>query len=103
MQVLKIHDSTNYHSIFQSTSYMLVQKFIEAVEKFGPMTAIVDSPDGKTLRRTSFDELMRLSRQVAGYIQSKGIAPQSFITIELSSSAEFMAAEMGVWMARCGR
>ena len=80
---------------------MLVQKFIEAVEKFGPMTAIVDSPDGKTLRRTSFDELMRLSRQVAGYIQSKGIAPQSFITIELSSSAEFMAAEMGVWMARC--
>ena len=80
---------------------MLVQKFIEAVEKYGPMTAVVDSPDGKTLRRTSFDELMKLSRQVAGYIQSRCIAPQSFITIELSASVEFLAAEMGVWMARC--
>ena len=80
---------------------MLVKKFIEAVEKYGPMTAVVDSPDGKTLRRTSFDELMKLSRQVAGYIQSRCIAPQSFITIELSASVEFLAAEMGVWMARC--
>lgn len=80
---------------------LLVNRFIDTVEKYGQKTAIVDYPDGSTRRNTSFDELMRLSRQVAGYIQSQGIAPQSFITIELSSSAEFMAAEMGVWMARC--
>ena len=79
----------------------IVNRFIEAVKAFGPKTAVVDWPDGKTERRTSFDTLMQRACQVAAYIQDKGIAPQSFVTLELPAGMEFLAAEMGVWMARC--
>ena len=79
----------------------IVTRFIEAVKAFGTKTAVVDWPDGKTERRTSFDTLMQRARQVATYIQDKGIAPQSFVTLELPAGMEFLAAEMGVWMVRC--
>ena len=79
----------------------LVTRFIEAVKAFGPKTAVVDWPDGKTEHRTSFDTLMQRACQVAAYIQDKGVDPQSFVTLELPSGMEFLAAEMGVWMARC--
>ena len=80
---------------------LLVNSFIDTVEKYGQKTAIVDYPDGSTRRNTSFDDLLMLSRQVAAYIKERNIAPQSFITIELAAGADFLVAEMGVWMARC--
>ena len=80
---------------------LLVNRFIDTVEKYGQKTAIVDYPDGSTRRNTSFDDLLMFSRQVASYIKERNIAPQSFITIELAAGADFLVAEMGVWMARC--
>ena len=80
---------------------LLVSRFDEAARKYGSRTAVVDYPDGHTARRSTFGELMRLSHQVAAFIQSKDIAPQSFITIELPASVEFLAAQMGIWIARC--
>lgn len=79
----------------------ITKQFVEAVEKYGTKTAVVDYPDGNTQHRTSFDELMRRSRQVAAHIQGKGIASHSFVTIELPAGADFLAAEMGVWLACC--
>ena len=79
----------------------ITKQFVEAVEKYGTKTAVVDYPDGKTQRRTSYDDLMKRARQVAAYIRGEGIVPQSFITIELPAGADFLIAEMGVWMARC--
>lgn len=79
----------------------LTKQFVEAVEKYGSKTAVVDYPDGQTKRCTSYDELMRRARQVAAYIQDKGVARQSFITIELPACADFLAAEMGVWLSCC--
>ena len=79
----------------------LVTRFIEAVKVFGPKSAVVDWPDGKTERSTSFDTLMLRARQVATFIKTEGITPQSFVTLELPAGMEFLAAEMGVWMARC--
>lgn len=79
----------------------IVNRFIEAVKAYGPKTAVVDWPDGKTERRTSFDTLMQRARQVAAFLQEENIAPQSFVTLELPAGMEFLAAEMGVWMARC--
>ena len=79
----------------------ITKQFVEAVEKYGAKTAVVDYPDGKTQRRTSFDELMKRARQVAAHIQGKGIASHSFVTIELPAGADFLAAEMGVWLACC--
>ena len=79
----------------------ITKQFVEAVEKYGAKTAVVDYPDGKRQRRTSFDELMKRARQVAAYIHRKGIASHSFVTIELPAGADFLAAEMGVWLACC--
>ena len=79
----------------------IVNRFIEAVKAYGPKSAVVDWPDGGSERRTTFDTLMQRARQVAAFIHDKGIAPQSFITLELPAGMEFLAGEMGVWMARC--
>ena len=79
----------------------MTSTFSETVKLYGSRTAVVDYPDGKTQRRTSFDELKRQALQVTAYIKERNIAPQSFITIELTAGADFLIAEMGVWMARC--
>lgn len=79
----------------------MTSTFLETVKLYGSRTAVVDYPDGKTQRRTSFDELKRQALQVVAYIKKRDIAPQSFITIELAAGANFLIAEMGVWMARC--
>ena len=78
----------------------LIARFVEAVGKYGSKTAVVDYPDEQTPRRTSYVELMTRARQVAARIQQQGIATQSFITIELPASADFLAAQMGIWLAR---
>jgi len=60
--------------------------------------AIVDQ-GGK--RKTTYKDLLLLARQVTSYIKSKNIDVQSFVGIQLPSSLEFVAAEIGIWLSRC--
>ena len=75
-----------------------IQQLINTAESYADKTAIVDH-DGK--RQSTYGEFLTLARKVAAYIQSQGITPQSFVCIQLPSSMEYAAAELGVWMSRC--
>ncbi len=75
-----------------------IQQLIIAAENNANKTAIVDH-GGK--RQTTYSEFLALARKVAAYIQSRGIAPQTFIGIKMPYCMEFMAAEVGAWLSRC--
>ena len=87
----------------------IIRQLIETTERYGSKVAVVDYPaaaDGGTAdcrqpRTTTFDQLWRNARKVAACILDAGIAPQSFVTIELPQSMEFLAAQLGVWLAHC--
>ena len=75
-----------------------IQQLIIAAENNANKTAIVDH-GGK--RQTTYSEFLTLARKTAAYIQSRGIAPQTFIGIKMPYCMEFMAAEVGAWLSRC--
>ena len=68
----------------------------DAIEKYSDKTAIVDC--GGT-RRTSYRELGALARRIAAGIEKLDLPANSFIPIQLPASMEYVATEMGVWMA----
>ena len=87
----------------------IIRKLIETTETYGSKVAIVDYPAAayggtancRQPRTTTYDQLWRNARKVAACILDSGIAPQSFVTIELPQSMEFLAAQLGVWLAHC--
>ena len=60
-----------------------IGKLLTAASKYGGKTAIVDK-DGE--RKSTYEELITLSRKVTAYIKSKGILKQSYICVMLPSS-----------------
>ena len=50
-------------------------------------------------RQTTYKELFEMSCRVAGYLQQKNLPPHSFIGISLPTSLDYLAAEIGVWLA----
>lgn len=76
---------------------LLVKRFLEAVGQFGSKVAVVEGGE----RRTTYVEMLSYAHRVVAYIQARKIASQSFITIELPASVDFLAVEMGVWIAGC--
>ena len=50
-------------------------------------------------RQTTYKELFTMACRVAGYLQKKNYQPHSFIGICLPTSMEYVASEIGIWLA----
>ena len=50
-------------------------------------------------RQTTYKELFTMACRVAGYLQQKNYPQHSFIGICLPTSVEYVAAEIGIWLA----
>ena len=57
--------------------------------------------DNEGIRETTYGELLTLARKTVAFLASRGIEPQSFITVILPPCAEYMAVEIGIWLSRC--
>lgn len=68
----------------------------DAFENFADRTAVTDR--GGT-RQTTYRELGEKVKKIAGAIHAKGLPPHSFIPIVMDASADYLAAELGIWMA----
>ena len=66
-----------------------------AFERFANLPAVID----KGGRVTTYQELGELTRRIAGGLSKRQLPDHSFIPIMLPTSMEYIAAEMGVWMA----
>ena len=55
--------------------------------------------DQNGMRQTTYEELLLMSCKVAGFLQEKNLNPHSFIGICLPTCMEYIAAEIGVWLA----
>jgi len=60
-------------------------------------TAFIEKED---CRRT-YGDFYDLIKRTSGYIKSKGIAPESFVVINLPNSMEYVAVQFGAWLAGC--
>lgn len=77
------------------TTNEYLQPLWNAFESFADLPAVVDK-DG---RATTYRELGQLTRRIAGGLTKRKLPAHSFIPILLPTSMEYIAAEMGVWMA----
>ena len=75
-----------------------IKRIIENCRNFPEREAVVDN-DG--VRKTTYGDLLAFALKTAAYISGRGIGAQSFITLKLPPCAEYMAAEIGIWLSRC--
>lgn len=73
-----------------------LQPLWEAFEKNADKAAVIDQ-GGR--RCTNYGELGCLTRRIATGLKEMNLPPHSFLPILLPASMEYLAAEMGVWMA----
>ena len=66
-----------------------------AFERFADLTAVVDLDE----RKTTYRQLGQLTRRIAGGLAHLRLPEHSFIPILLPTQMEYIAAELGVWMA----
>lgn len=78
---------------------MVTNKFIkslwDSIEENRDKTAVVD----KHGRVTTYGEIGSLAKKIARGLSESNIPEKSFIPILLPSSMEYMAAQLGVWLA----
>ena len=72
-----------------------LQPLWDAFGRFADLPAVVDNGG----RVTTYRQLGELTRRIAGGLASLDLPENSFIPILLPTSMEYIAAEMGVWMA----
>ncbi|MCQ2169036.1 MAG: AMP-binding protein [Bacteroidales bacterium] len=75
-----------------------IKRIIDNCRNFPEREAVVDN-DG--VRKTTYGDLLAFALKTAAYISGRGIGAQSFITLKLPPCAEYMAAEIGIWLSRC--
>ena len=75
-----------------------IQQIIANCERYPDRIAIVDA-DGT--RETTYGQLLHTSRQTAAFLKREGVQKGSFVTILLPPCAEYMAVEIGLWLAHC--
>lgn len=78
---------------------MVTNKFLQGIwnslETHTDKTAIVD----KGSRKTSYSQLWQLVRKIASGLKLMELPPHSFIPIQMEESMEYLATELGVWLA----
>ena len=72
-----------------------LQPIWESIEKYSDNTAIVDNQG----RKTTYGQLGSMARHIAAGIEKMNLPLNSFIPVILPYSMEYVAAELGVWMA----
>ena len=74
----------------------LVVRLSASFQQYQDRTAIVDHGGERT---TTYGRLLETALRVTAYLESKHYAPHSFIAIALPAGMEYVAAELGIWMA----
>ena len=73
-----------------------LQRLIDALRSNSDSTAVVD---GNGSRHTTYAQLLQLSLRVASSIHQRHLAPHSFIAIYLPPDRDYLAAQIGIWLA----
>ena len=80
----------------QPTTAKFILRLLDSFKTNEDKIAVVDQ-NGQ--RQTTYKELFTMACRVAGYLQQKNYPPHSFIGISLPTSIEYVAAEIGIWLA----
>ncbi len=80
----------------QQNTAKFILRLLDSFKKNEDKIAVVDQ-NGQ--RQTTYKELFTMACRVAGYLQQKNYHPHSFIGICLPTSIEYVAAEIGIWLA----
>lgn len=77
---------------------LYIKRLLETAVRYGDKTAVVDKGGG---RSTTYAKMLELAKKVTAYLKRKEVAPHSKVCIRMPDSMEYMAAELGVWLAGC--
>ena len=80
----------------QLSTAKFILRLLDSFKKNEEKIAVVDQ-NGQ--RQTTYKELFTMACRVTGYLQKKNYPPHSFIGISLPTSMEYVAAEIGIWLA----
>ena len=80
----------------QPNTAKFILRLLDSFKANEDKIAVVDQ-NGQ--RQTTYKELFKMACRVAGYLQKKNYPPHSFIGISLPTSMEYVAAEIGIWLA----
>ena len=80
----------------QANTAKFILRLLDSFKTNEDKIAVVDQ-NGQ--RQTTYKELFKMACRVAGYLQKEKYSPHSFIGICLPTSREYLAAEIGIWLA----
>ena len=80
----------------QPTTAKFILRLLDSLKTNEDKIAVVDQ-NGQ--RQTTYKDLFTMACRVTGYLQKKNYPPHSFIGISLPTSMEYVAAEIGIWLA----
>lgn len=80
----------------QQSTAKFILRLLDSFKTNEDKIAVVDQ-NGQ--RQTTYKELFTMACRVAGYLQKKNYPPHSFIGICLPTSVEYLASEIGIWLA----
>lgn len=80
----------------QQNTAKFILRLLDSFKTNEDKVAVVDQ-NGQ--RQTTYKELFTMACRVAGYLQKKNYQPHSFIGICLPTSMEYVASEIGIWLA----
>ena len=80
----------------QQNTAKFILRLLDSLKTNEDKIAVVDQ-NGQ--RQTTYKELFTMACRVAGYLQQNNYPPHSFIGISLPTSMEYVAAEIGIWLA----
>ena len=80
----------------QLNTAKFILRLLDSFKANEDKVAVVDQ-NGQ--RQTTYKELFTMACRVAGYLQQKNFPQHSFIGICLPTSVEYLASEIGVWLA----
>jgi len=80
----------------QQNTAKFILRLLDSFKANEDKVAVVDQ-NGQ--RQTTYKELFTMACRVAGYLQKKNYQPHSFIGICLPTSMEYIASEIGIWLA----
>jgi surfactin family lipopeptide synthetase A len=75
---------------------IFIKWLLDSINNYPQKTAIIDE-GGK--RYTTYGELYIMACRVVGYLNSLQLPAHSFIGICLPTSMEYIASEIGIWLA----
>ena len=80
----------------QPTTAKFILRLLDSLKTNEDKIAVVDQ-NGQ--RQTTYKDLFTMACRVTGYLQKKNYPPHSFLGISLPTSMEYVAAEIGIWLA----